>query len=281
MLMSCTTFFKPVAKMMRSERVEVAPPKGSKSKAASISTVPSIPQTVGEAPTMETLTGGQWTFASVGADMIQPGDTVPYIYFDKSGRFYASSNCNFLNGIFSLRSDGTLVFDDVEATKNYCRQMPYAHQIEHIFTTQGKVIADCRTAGHETFLALKNAKGNKVAVLRRHNMEFLNGHWRISQAEGKVVNDEEANIFIDTHELKIHGNTGSAFFNGELFFNPSRSNAVDFSNIIVSTNNNLSDLHRRIIVGLEQTQTAVSDSSGSSVIMLDASGKELLKMRRL
>ncbi len=71
-------------------------------------------------------------------------------------------------------------------------------------------------------------------TLRRHNMEFLNGNWRVTAIDGQPIDDEEANVFIDIAELKIHGNTGCNYFNGAIYIDPARTNAIDFSDMGVT-----------------------------------------------
>ena len=113
-------------------------------------------------------------------------------------------------------------------------------------------------------------------------MEFLNGAWAIISAEGKSIDDEEANLFIDIAELKVHGNTGCNYFNGTIYIDPSRSNAIDFSNMgLTRMACPKSDQERAIMVSLETAASAVAGKKDGTALLLDAKGKELMKLRRI
>ena len=119
-------------------------------------------------------------------------------------------------------------------------------------------------------------------TLRRHNMEFLNGNWMVTAIEGKKNNDEELTIFFDIAEQKIHGNTGCNFFNGDIYIDPSRSNAIDLSNIgLTRMACPKADRERRMIVALEETATAIEGKHKNTALLLDKKGKELLTLRRM
>ncbi|MCH5221491.1 MAG: META domain-containing protein [Muribaculaceae bacterium] len=231
-------------------------------------------------PTTEELCGGQWIIESVGEYVIEEEENGPYVNFDNTGRFYAFDGCNVLNGDYVLRPDGTLVFDNPLSTMKYCGEIEYAPLVATIF--REAVVVDCQRIGQDTYLYLKNEKGKTKATLRRHNMEFLNGNWQITSIEGDKIDDDQANIFIDIAELKVHGNTGCNFFNGQLYIDPMRSNAIDFSNMIVTLMAcHKGDQERRMLVALEETVTAISGKNDDTVLLLGKDNKELLTLKRI
>ncbi len=233
-------------------------------------------------PTQEELCGGQWTVASVGDVTIDAEDDAPYVAFDNAGRFYASDGCNIINGDYALRSDGVLSLANTLSTMKYCPEVEYSPAIAAILNGSTRITADCRRIGQETYLYLKNERGNTVMTLRRHNMEFLNGNWQVTSVDGKKIDDEEANIFIDIAELKVHGNTGCNFFNGELYIDPQRSNAIDFSNMGVTRMAcPKQDQERAMLVALEETASAVAGKNGDTVLLFNKTGRELLTLKRI
>lgn len=232
-------------------------------------------------PTQDELCGGMWTVASVGETQIVAEDEAPYISFDRAGRFYASDGCNIINGDYALRSDGTLVLSQVLSTMKYCPD-DYSALIASVFSGSTKLGADCRRIGQDTYLYLKGANGNVTMTLRRHNMEFLNGNWQVMSIDGMKVNDEEVNIFIDIAELKVHGNTGCNFFNGVIYIDPNRSNAIDFSDMGVTRKAcPNSDRERMMLVALEEARTAISGKNDDTVLLLNKAGKELMTLKRI
>lgn len=208
-------------------------------------------------------------------------EDVPYVNFDKEGRFYASDGCNILNGSYALKSDGKLTFANVLSTMKYCPEVDYSSGVGAMLADGSEYMADCKRIGQDTYLYLKNAAGKTVATLRRHNMEFLNGAWLIKKAEGKDINDEEANVFIDIAELKVHGNTGCNYFNGDIYIDPTRSNAIDFSNMGVTRMAcPKSEQEHRILVALESAASAIAGKNSDTVLLLDGAGKEVMTLKR-
>ncbi len=121
-----------------------------------------------------------------------------------------------------------------------------------------------------------------MMTLRRHNMEFLNGNWRVTAIDGRAIDDEEANIFIDIAELKVHGNTGCNYFNGDLYIDPQRSNAIDFSDMGVTRMAcPKGDQERQMLVALEETKTAIAGDREDTVLLLDKAGKAVLTLKRI
>jgi len=236
---------------------------------------------MGTMPTTDQLTGGRWTIVSVGDMQINAEDEQPYIHFDNNGRFYASDGCNVVNGDYTVRSNGEMAFANVLSTMKYCPDVEYAPAIGALLTDGNHPKIDCKTIGQDTYLYFNDGNGKNVATYRRHNMEFLNGNWAIVSAEGKKINDEEANIFIDVAELKVHGNTGCNYFNGELYIDPSRSNAVDFSNMgLTRMACYKGDQERRMMVALEEATSAIAGKKDDTVLLLNADGKEVMILKR-
>lgn len=228
------------------------------------------------------LVGGQWNITAVGTHTIIAEDNAPYIVFAEDGRFYAGDGCNVLNGDYALRSDGVLIFGSVLSTMKLCPDVPYADLIVPEIADGKSYKTDYRKIGQETYLFLNDNSGKTVLKLRRHNMEFLNGNWQITSAEGKNINDDEANLFIDIAELKVHGNTGCNYFNGDLYIDPSRSNAIDFSNMgLTRMACPKAEQERMIMVALEQTVTAIAGKNDDTVLLMDGNGKQLMTLKRI
>ena len=243
---------------------------------------PSASATKNVKPTQDELCGGQWTIASVGDVTIEAEDDAPYVAFDRGGRFYASDGCNIINGDYALRSDGTLALSNTLSTMKFCPDVEYSSAVAAILNGSTCITTDCRRIGQETYLYLKNDRGNTVMTLRRHNMEFLNGNWQVTSIDGKKIDDEEANIFIDIAELKVHGNTGCNFFNGELYIDPQRSNAIDFSNMGVTRMAcPKQDQERAMLVALEEAASAVAGKNDDTVLIFNKTGRELLTLKRI
>lgn len=225
---------------------------------------------------------GEWTIVKVNDQVIPADDQMPYITFEEvdstGGRFYCSNGCNILNGSYQLSPEGILTTANVAATMKYCPDVNYDSTISALLGGELTPTVAISTLGHDTILTLK---ANDLTVVgRRHNMDFLNGQWQVVQLNGKPINDEEANIFIDINELKIHGNTGCNFFNGTIYIDPQQSNSIDFGNMgLTRMACPKYEQEQAMMLALEQTTTAIKGSHGR-VLFLDAQGTPLLELRK-
>lgn len=264
---------------------KVKPPKKKDVPAAKLpdaATSGSVPQ-AGVRPTDSELGGGQWHIVAAGDCRIEEDEDFPYISFDPAaGRFYASDGCNIINGNYLMRSDGVMAFSDVLSTMKYCPDAEFAPLVGAALSDNAAYTTDCRRSGHDTYLSLRDSKGREQLLLRRHNMEFLNGNWRVVSINGKDIDGEDCTVFFDVAELKVHGNTGCNFFNGRIYIDPVRANAIDFSNM-GTTRMACPDAAREsaMLVALESAYSAKGSRSGDTAVLLDSDGKELMELRRI
>lgn len=225
---------------------------------------------------------GEWIIVSASGKTIETIDEMPYLTFEKSaGKFYASNGCNIINGTYSIKDGNLVKFDNVLSTMKMCPETDYEGPITTALSGAETLTANINELGHESYLTLSNNKGIELLKARKHNMEFLNGNWQITSVNGKKIEGDDATLFIDIAELKIHGNTGCNFFNGQLFINPDKSNAIDFSNLI-TTRMACPNMEQEsaILLALEDATTAIEGSEGR-VMLLNNSGKELMTLKPL
>ncbi len=228
------------------------------------------------------LIAGEWVIISADGKPIGSVDDMPYVTFDKSsGRFYASDGCNVINGSYAVTSDGKLTLDNVLSTLKMCDGIEYEAAISSALSGAQPLSVKYSQLGHESFLSFTDAKGSEMIKARKHNMDFLNGNWQITSVNGKATEGDEATIFIDINELKVHGNTGCNFFNGQLFINPDKSNAIDFSDL-ASTRMMCPNMEQEsaILLALEETVSAIQGNEGQ-VMLLNNKGKELMTLKSI
>lgn len=225
---------------------------------------------------------GEWQITAVGENKIVPGDEAPYVNFDAStGNFYGFNGCNVINGSFQIKGK-TISFGNVISTMKYCADAQFDSQINSVLSDGQMFTPEIKRIGQETYLYLNSAKGSTAMTLRKHNMEFLNGNWQVTSIDGKPVNDDEANVFFDIRELKIHGNTGCNFFNGVIYIDPNRSNAIDFSNMgMTRMACPKSEQEQAMMLSLEETASAISGNNGNTALLLDQKGREVMTLKRI
>lgn len=262
---------------------KVKAPKKHKRKNALQESVQVTDIQKGSRPSDDELSGGEWQVTKAGVYTVDDEDNMPYVVFDPSaGRFYASDGCNIINGDYALRTDGVMTFGHVMSTMKLCPDVEYATAIAGAFRDDSRLTVDTRRIGRETYIVFRDAKGTEVLTIRRHNMEFLNGNWQVTSIAGKESDDPECNIFIDIRSLKVHGNTGCNYFNGELFIDPARANAIDFSKMAL-TRMSCPSVAREtaMMVALEQATTAIAGKNNSTVMLLDEKGRQVMTLKRI
>lgn len=224
---------------------------------------------------------GEWYITSVGSKAIRQDDNMPYLNFvPAEGRFYGSNGCNVLNGDYQ-QSSNKLTFSNVLTTMQYCPDVNYDHEINQAIADGRSVHYTLKDTGSETYMYITDDSGKALLTLTRHNVQFMNGNWKVVAINGKEIDDDEANIFFDTTELKVHGNTGCNYFNGDIFIDPSAANSISFSGMAVTRMScHKGDQERIMLVALEETASVTQDSD-DSIVLLDNSGKQVLKLKRL
>lgn len=163
----------------------------------------------------------------------------------------------------------------------YCGWMKYDMAINAVISEEAPVRVAVSRLGNEYYLTFYSLAGKELMVASRDNMGFLNGNWQIVKVKGNEINDEEATIFIDVPALKVHGNTGCNYFNGTIYINPEKSNAIDFSNMALTRMACPKfEQEQAIMLALEETATALDRGDGNA-ILLDSAGKELMTLRSI
>ncbi len=221
---------------------------------------------------------GEWTIFSVRGNQVT-GEERPYVNFDLAARrFYGSNGCNIINGDLVLEPKNAIRMENMISTMRMCDDAPFEYLINLAVSDVKSFSA--RQEGPITFIDLKGADGRTILVLRRHNMDFLNGAWKITALNGTPL-AEDGEMTIDIPELKIHGTTGCNTFNGALFIDPDKVNSMQF--IDIATTRMMCSPESReteFLLALESVETAKATGK-NTVTMFDTEGKELFTMQRL
>lgn len=222
---------------------------------------------------------GEWAIMEVGKTKISVDEDQPYVNFASDGRFYASNGCNILNGAYTVQGS-TVTFSQVLSTMRSCANAPFEGAINKIIADGMSVQAMVSKIGNESYLYLNDRNGHPLMTLCHHNMQFLNGEWLVTAINGQRVDDEEANVFFDIAALKIHGNTGCNYFNGDILINPGEANSISFSGMGVTRMAcPKGDQERTMLVALEETAKALRVND-NTVALADKNGKQVLTLTR-
>ncbi len=136
---------------------------------------------------------------------------------------------------------------------------------------------------NDYILYLKNASDSTTMTMRKSDLTFLNGAWRVSVLDGKnIPADAEMQMVIDLPELKVHGNTGCNILNGSIFVDPAKQNSLQFSNL-ATTRMACPDMEReqKFLVVLEQVETAIPGKDKDTALLKDDHGQVMMQLTRL
>lgn len=226
------------------------------------------------------MIGGEWTVYSVNNTMVT-GEERPYISLDLAqNRFYGNNGCNYINGDLTVGLSGAISFTNMISTMKMCQDDRFQYLIN---LALDKVVSYwSRRSGPITFLDLKDNEGNILMILRRHNMDFLNGAWQVKEMNGiPLPESRKLTITFDTGELKTHGNTGCNIFNGEMFIDPDKTNSLQLINLSTTRAAcDRADLETEMLLALEEVETAIRNADGS-IVLRSPEGKELLLLSPL
>ena len=219
---------------------------------------------------------GEWDIVSIRKKKVYTLERA-YLYLDFAGgnKVYGNNGCNSINGTFQINGNN-LKFNDFISTSESCRNVTSEKTIMH-------ALADTRRFTLETqynaqYLNLMNSKGNVLLVLKRHNLDAMNGPWLIKEINSENVSDLNMRVVIDAVMQTIHGDSGCNIINGIITLDPEKDMAIQFEDLH-STEYNCEtiDYETALLLALERTESckrinqyemALLDNKGSIVIVL-------------
>lgn len=227
----------------------------------------------------DTRLAGEWNIDNVNGQKVT-GEERPMLNFDLSqSRLYGNNGCNVINANLVTAPGNKLQFSDMLSTRMYCADAPF----EYIINTTLDQVRSYKISryGHEYYLDLFNDRGHLIMVLRKHNMDFLNGAWRVTAINGNANTNEGIQFVIDLPEKKLHGNAGCNIVNGDISIDPDVSNSIQFSNL-ATTRMMCPDLatETAVLVALEETEKAFAKSD-DVVTFVNHAGKPVLSLVRI
>jgi len=228
----------------------------------------------------EKVLQGEWNIYEVNGRRVAGTEAEghPYINFEIGvDRFYAFNGCNVLNGDFVVKPGQLIEFVNTLATQKYCPDVENEYAIDRAMNSVRSYSLEKR--GQEFYLNLHDKSHLTVLTLRKHNLDFLNGTWSVTQINDVMCPNAGIQLLIDIPEGKLHGNTGCNVLNGILSEDPDKVSSIQFQNI-VTTRAACTDqsLETSLLIALEEVETA-RRGHGHSVMLLDKNGKTLLILK--
>ena len=137
--------------------------------------------------------------------------------------------------------------------------------------------------GSDYLLYLKNGAGATTMILRKSDLDFVNGAWAVQKiGNTPVPQDSEMKIVIDIPELKIHGNAGCNILNGDIRLNPDVQNSIEFANL-ATTRMMCPDMEteQAFLKALESAKKVATTGNKDIIFFTDAAGKTVVVLKRL
>lgn len=219
---------------------------------------------------------GEWDIITIRKKKVYTRERA-YLYLDFSGgnKVYGSNGCNTLNGTFQM-SGNNFMFNDFITTGNSCHNVTAEKTIMH-------ALADVRRYSlkaqyNAQYLNLMNAKGAVVMVLKRHNLDAMNGPWLVKEVDSENVSELNMRLVIDAVMQTIHGDTGCNIINGIITLDPVKDMAIQFEDLHSGENMCEGiDHETSLLLALERTESckrinqhemALLDNKGNIVMVL-------------
>lgn len=219
---------------------------------------------------------GEWDIMTMRKKKVYTMERA-YLYLDFAGgnKVYGNNGCNTINGTFQLKGN-EIMFSDFISTERSCHNVTNEKTIMHS-------LADVRrytltTQYNAQYLNLMNAKGNVVLVLKRHNLDAMNGAWLVKEINSENVSEQNMRLVIDAVEKTIHGDTGCNIINGIITLDHTKDMAIQFEDLHSSQYEcEAIELETSLLLALERTESckrinqnemALLDNKGNIVLML-------------
>ena len=200
-----------------------------------------------------------------------------YLYLDFAGgnKVYGNNGCNTINGKFTL-SGNDLTFSDFVSTSESCRNVTSEKTIMHTLAEVRHFTLEAQY--NAQYLNLMNSKGTVMMVLKRHNLDAMNGAWLVKEIESENVSQHNMRIVIDAEMQTIHGDTGCNIINGVITLDPTKDMAIQFEDLQSGEHDcEAIDYETALLLSLERTESckrinqnemALLDNKGAIVIVL-------------
>ena len=200
-----------------------------------------------------------------------------YLYLDFAGgnKVYGNNGCNTINGTFRL-SGSNIRFGEFISTSESCRNVTSEKTIMHTLAEVRQFTVEAQY--NALYMNLMNAKGNVLMVLKRHNLDAMNGAWLVKEIDSENVSDLGMRMVIDAVMQAIHGDTGCNIINGVISLDPAKDMAIQFEDLVSGERQceNI-DHETALLLALERTESckrvnqnemALIDNKGNIVIVL-------------
>lgn len=237
----------------------------------------------GESQTAPLL--GSWAISAIdGKNVVINGDNHPQITIKANPdaktavQVIVFNGCNYINGVWNVIGSKLEANGEFLTSLMMCHDAPYEGAI-----TQAVNKVRSYTVVNENTITLNAADGSALMTLRKRNLAFLNGAWKVTAIQNsEVPTDVAVKIVIDIDEAKIHGNAGCNVLNGAIVVKLDKQNGIEFKDLVTTRMTcPAMNTERAFLLALEQVDNCEEGQSADQAIMKSSDGQTLLTLVRI
>lgn len=226
---------------------------------------------------------GEWSIVEVnGENVVINGENHPKLTFtieqENPGMVsvIGFNGCNYLNGAWNIKGSKIVPAGEFISTLKACDDAPYEYAVNQALDQ-----AESYQFTDPSNMVLLSSTAQPVMKLRRHNLAFLNGAWRVTEIEGAAIS-ANVRIVIDVDEHKIHGNAGCNILNGDITVNLDKRDGIEFKNLATSRMT-CPDIatEQAFLLALESVDNAAKGSAPDTAVLKNAAGQTIISLKRL
>ena len=118
-------------------------------------------------------------------------------------------------------------------------------------------------------------------VLRRQNLDFLNGAWLVKEMGGTNVSERNVRVVIDVQMLTVNALTKCNIINGIVKIDPRKEFDVEFEDL-KSSHNQCDDINTetQMLINMEET-VSCKKINDSEMALLDHKGAIVIVLKRI
>lgn len=228
---------------------------------------------------------GCWSVVEINGEEVKiNGENHPQFTFESNPDIKSSvtviafNGCNYLNGSWLVKGDKLQTNGEFITSLRACPDAPYEFALNKALNdVDSYSVIDAGT------ISLNNQSGRKVMLLRKRNLAFLNGAWKVTSINGEAVpNGADVKIVIDIDNNKLHGRAGCNIVNGSLVVNLDKGNGLEFKDLATTMMMcPFINTEREFLLALEEVAVCNEGANSDEAIMKSNSGKTLLKLTRI
>ncbi|MCM1336084.1 MAG: META domain-containing protein [Candidatus Amulumruptor caecigallinarius] len=196
---------------------------------------------------------------------------------------YAFNGCNTINGKFKVAPGHKMAPEgDFISTLMVCPGVDYDQLVSNAVGVVQSY--DLVSDGGESTLHLYDKGGRKMLTLRKHDLEFLNGAWRVTRLgdDVEVPDSVGMEMVIDLPEGKVHANGGCNVVNGKVEPVMAVDGGIRFTELMSTRMYCPSiELEQSLLGNLAEVAKAVRGGKPDTALLLGANGNVLVTLSRM